>query len=88
MRIGQAELGELVTRPVVGALHIGRAGQPWANGFKQPVCNLPDMRVVKAFIANPGNHVQIDFFRHLAQAWKREKHRSADREQSRYKSQV
>jgi hypothetical protein len=43
---------------------------------------------VKPFIANLGNHVQIDFFRHLAQAWKRETHRSADREQSRHKSQV
>src|SRR5260370_10956924 len=73
MRVGEAEVLELLARPVVGVLGVRRAGQAFANAIHQPAGNLHDFGVMEAFVADPVDHVQVNLFFFLGQDGRKRK---------------
>jgi hypothetical protein len=62
MRIDEAETRELIARPVIGLLHIGRAGKAAANVVVERRGELHHMRVTEAFFTNTGVGVEVELF--------------------------
>jgi len=62
MRVAQSHCRQLIARPLVGALHVGRSGQPLADRVHQSARIVHDLGVVKAFVTNTGDRLQINFF--------------------------
>ena len=62
MRVAQAHGGELIARPLVGALHVGRSGEALADRIHQAGGVVHDFGIAKAFVANAGDGFEIDFF--------------------------
>ncbi len=62
MSIGAAHRGELVACPLVGSLHIRRAGQPGPDAVHQSGGILHDVRMGDALIPNALIHREIEIF--------------------------
>src|SRR5262249_58293137 len=62
MRIRETEILELLAGPVISALCVGRAGEARTNAIHQAARNLHDLGVAKSFVADPVDHVQVNFF--------------------------
>ncbi len=60
MRVDQAHAGELIARPVVGLLHVGRAGKAAADVIVQRGGELHHMRVSDALFTDAGVGVEVE----------------------------
>src|SRR5262249_17551854 len=60
MGVHQPEFFQLVSHPLIGPLHVERAGQTWADLIHQAAGDLHDLKVAKAFITDLADHLQID----------------------------
>ena len=60
--IAQAHGGELVARPLIGALHVGRSGKAFADRIHEAGGEIHHFGIVEALIADAGDGFEINFF--------------------------
>ncbi len=75
VRVAQAHGGELVASPLVGALHVGRSGEPFADRIHQAGGKFHDFGIAEAFVANAGDGLEINLLLRLHGGNQREKQR-------------
>ncbi len=60
MRVREPPARELRLRPVVGALHSGRAGQARADAVHELARQRHDLRIAEPLVADARDHVEVD----------------------------